>query len=200
VRRWLKGYDYLSDSTKHHMQPVVHRKGTSGTGYASFLDLVDLLFVKKFIDEGISLQRVRKALNEASLVLGTGHFARQLFYADNKNIYLQLRKEGNTILQLLSGGQQAIPSVIEQLTRQIVFDTSTGLAARWFPQGPEGLIVLDPRISFGRPSIVKKGIATETVYDLYMGGRKNQRNITDWLNLTNEEVEAAIQYEERIAA
>ena len=79
VNRWLKGYKYKYDEKIHHQPPLIHRQGTLGTSYASFLDLIDLLFAKRFVDYGISLQKVRIALDEAAIILETNHFARQCF-------------------------------------------------------------------------------------------------------------------------
>jgi len=70
VRRWLKGYGYNYGDSLRHQPPVVQRNEPTGS-YASFLDLVDLLFVKRFLDHGVSLQRVRRALDEAREILGT---------------------------------------------------------------------------------------------------------------------------------
>src|SRR5437588_274242 len=70
VRRWLKGYEYTyrvqHDQEPRHtrQEPVVVRH--SEEPYATFLDLVDLLFIKNFLDHGISLQRLRKALGEVA--------------------------------------------------------------------------------------------------------------------------------------
>ncbi len=50
VRRWLRGYEYTyAPSPSTHAQrrkkgPVVSRSGAEGSRYASFLDLIDLLF------------------------------------------------------------------------------------------------------------------------------------------------------------
>ena len=47
VRRWLKGYDYQYDAETRHQKPVISRNEYQETRYASFLDLIDLLFVKR---------------------------------------------------------------------------------------------------------------------------------------------------------
>jgi hypothetical protein len=58
--RWPQGYSYEYEAEtgrcKYAQQaPVVRREGTLGTIYASFLDLIDFLFVIQFLDHGISL-------------------------------------------------------------------------------------------------------------------------------------------------
>lgn len=200
VRRWLKGYNYYNGSDIHHIRPVLHRSAAKeSSNYASFFDLIDLLFAKQFLDNGISLQRLRKSLDEATKVLGTNHFARETFFSDGKNIYLKVRKHDGNLLQLLSGGQWVIAPIIMQLAKQIVFDHHTGLARRWMPQAGGGLVILDPLISFGRPSI-KKGIDTASIYDLYVAEGESIARVCSWMKLTPQEVEAAVSFETAIAA
>jgi len=179
---------------------VIRRKGTVGTSFASFLDLIDLLFAQRFINYGVSLQKLRKALDEAAEILHTDHFARRSFFTDGRNIYLQVKEEGNAILELLSGGQWVIPDIIKELSHQIDFDSATELALRWYPMGPDGLVVLDPMISFGRPAIVKRGIATGNVFDLFLAEERRVRPVCRWMDLSTNEVNAAIRFEEQFAA
>jgi uncharacterized protein (DUF433 family) len=200
VRRWLEGYNYQYLAQLRHQRPVIRRGNRPSTTYASFLDLVDLLFVKRFLDHGVSLQRARKALDEAARILGTDHFARQSFFTDGRSIYLQVKDEGDAILQLLSGGQWVIAEIILQLADHIEFDPSTELALRWYPMGAEHLVVLDPLVLFGRPGIAGRGVATANVYDLFVAERRSTRRVCSWMGLAQEEVEAAVEFEERLAA
>jgi uncharacterized protein (DUF433 family) len=164
------------------------------------LDLIDLLFVNKFLKYGISLQRIRKALNEANNILGGHHFAQRNFFTDGKNIYLQVKDEADALLELLSGGQWVIEKFIKELSHQIKFDEPTGFAKQWYPFGKNGLIVLDPKFSFGQPTIVGKGISTANVYDLFMGERKRIKKVCSWLSLREQEVRAAVNFESRLKA
>lgn len=200
IRRWLKGYQYVYADEVYHQQPVVPSHGPKGSTYASFLDLVDLLFVKRFLDHGLSLQKVRKALSEAKEILGTDHFARESFFTDGRNVYLKVRESGEAILELLSGGQWVIASIIQQLAAQIDFDSPSGLARRWYPMGPDGLVVLDPLVSFGRPTISGRGIATANVYDLFVAEQRQRDAVCSWMGLEPQEVVAAVEFEERLAA
>ncbi len=204
VRRWLMGYEYTYpigsniDLPKRHKEPVISRNVDSNC--ASFYDLIDLLFVKKFLEKGVSLQRVRKALKEAEELMGSRHFAHRIFFTDGRNIYLKVRHDADALLELLSGGQWVIAPIIEQLASQIDFDQPTGVAQRWYPLGPKGLIVLDPRISFGRPTIRGRGIATANVYDLFLGENRSVAHVCSWMNLKSKEVEAAVHFEILLAA
>lgn len=103
-------------------------------------------------------------------------------------------------MQLLSGGQWVISEVIKGLSHQIDFDPPSGLAKRWYPLGTQGLIVLDPAVRFGRPTIIGKGIEALNVYDLFIAEKRNEEAVHSWLNLTHPEVKAAVAFEEKLAA
>ena len=199
VRRWLSGYGYTYGDTVRHQPPVLQRRGAAGS-YASFLDLVDLLFVKRFLDYGISLQRVRLALDEAHGILGTRHFARQTFFTDGGNIYLEVREKGDAILELISGGQWVIPSVIRKLAQQIEFESPEGLARRWYPLGRGKPVVLDPLVSFGAPSIAGRGVKTANIHDLFIAEKRDVGAVRAWWDLTDVEIEAAVEFEVALAA
>jgi uncharacterized protein (DUF433 family) len=201
VRRWLKGYSYLYESGRRHKEPVLYRADVKAAStYASFLDLIDLLFAKKFLEHGISLQKLRKALDEATEILGTDHFAREAFFTDGKNIFLQVEKQGDDLLQLLTNGQWVIAHVILQLAKQIEFDRPTGLARRWIPLEGRGLIVIDPYIAFGRPTLVGKGIITANIYDFYKAENEDVERVCSWWKVSPQEVQAAVTFESAMAA
>lgn len=206
VRRWLKGYEYKYPSAdgsiviKGSQDPVVHRVGSEGTTYASFLDLIDLLFVKQFLRHGHSLQMVRLSLDEARKYLGTDHFARRIFFSSGHNIYLQMNGRGEAIIQLMTGGQWVIAPIIVALAKRIEFDEPTGWARRWFPFEDNRLIVIDPFVSFGRPSIAGKGISTANVYDFYLGEEEKISSVCEWFHLARREASAAIMFEQKLAA
>ena len=208
VKRWLQGYEYSylsgpeSETKLGHKGPVISRTESDLPSFASFLDLIDLLFVKQFLEHGISLQKIRKALSEAERLLGGHHFAQSSFFTNGKNIYLQIKNEtgADALLELLSGGQWVIAEFIKELAQQIDFDEPTGFARRWFPLGPDGLVVLDPKISFGKPTIIGKNISTENIHDFYLGERENVRNVCNWLNVIPDEVNAAVRFESRLKA
>ncbi len=206
VKRWLQGYEYSyisNDSGEEvwrHKDPVIGREDSDVPNYASFLDLIDLLFVKQFLKKGLSLQKIRKALNEAQALAGGHHFAQRMFFTDGKNIYMQVRDDANSLLELLSGGHWVISQFIKELAQQIEFDEPSGFAAKWFPLGKTGLVVIDPKVSFGRPTIIGKNISTDNIYDYYLGENENISKVCKWLDLSQDQVNAAIKFETTLNA
>jgi uncharacterized protein (DUF433 family) len=188
-------------STLIHQQPVIKQKDAEDSGYASFLDLIDLLFVRRFLEHGFSLQKIRKALAEAESIVGGHHFAHRVYFTDGREIYLRVRnKEWENLLQLLSGGQWVISEVILHMAKQVDFDEKTGFAEKWYPAGRDGGVVLDPRVCFGAPTIAGKGVRTSNIYDLFVAESGDTKEVSDWMNLRTEEVEAAVQFERALAA
>ena len=204
VRRWLRGYEYRYGDAVRGQPPVVQGGGTQSS-YASFLDLVDLLFVKRFLDHGVSLQRVRRALDEARRLLGTDHFARQTFFTDGGAIFLRLQEgaagdRGDAILELMSGGQWVIAPVIRELAQQIEFGSPEGLAKRWYPLGRDRPVVLDPMVAYGAPSIAGRGVKTTNIHDLFIAEDESLASVRAWWELSDDEIRAAVDFERQLAA
>jgi uncharacterized protein (DUF433 family) len=207
VRRWLRGYKYTysvksDNELRIGQKDSVFSRVQKDETFASFLELIDLLLVKELLEYGFSLQMIRKALFEAEEILDERHFARRCFFADAKGIYLQLKDKENAdaMLQLLAQGQWVIKPVIEQTAQKIVFDEKTDYAKRYYPLGATDLIVLDPKISFGAPTIKGRGIQTENVYDLYIAEGENIESVCSWMELNKNEIDSAIRFEQYLAA
>lgn len=199
VRRWVKGYRYRHASTVRHQSPVVNRK--TKTSYVSFFELIELLLVKQFLDHGISLQRIRTALSEAESIVGGGHLAQRVFFADGNEIFLRVQGKDNAIMHLLSGGQWAIAAVIEELGKQIEFFGPPREYARlWYPRGQDGHIVINPIVSFGSPSLIGRGITTANIYDLFVAEGNNHQAVEDWWGITRSEAMAAVEFERSLEA
>jgi len=204
VHHWLKGYEYPRPAPGGQRligkQPPIVTRETKYPNHASFLDLMDLLYIKHFLDQHISLQRLRKALKEAKTILGVNHFANETFFTHGREVFVKVSREGDAIIQLLSGGQWVMTSIIRQLSKKIEFHQPTGNAIRYYPQGQDGGIVIDPRIAFGAPSIIGKGTPTETIYKTFVAEHRRIESVCAWLNLSSSEVQAAIKYQELLAA
>jgi uncharacterized protein (DUF433 family) len=61
-------------------------------------------------------------------------------------------------------GERAAPRCRHAIAQE------TGLAERFWPLGRDSHIVIDPRVSFGRPVIVKTAITVESISSLAAGG------------------------------
>ncbi len=202
VRRWLHGYKYNYLKSEDFIpvvvtkDPVIERDESKEAIHASFLDLIELLFVKQFVKRGFSLQKIRKALEEAKELAAEHHIAHKYFFTDGSEIYLKMKElEDTALIQLLSGGQWVIADIIKQLAKQIEFQTETGFAERYYPLGRNGRIVIDPNICFGSPTLIGHGIRTENVFDLFIAEEQKVDKLSKWLNLDSNNIEAAVSFE-----
>jgi DNA-binding transcriptional MerR regulator len=100
--------------------PSVQQARGSGTQRLySFDDLVELRVIKRLLDTGVSLQRVREAIGE---LRSRGQSAADLILvSDGKNIYAL--DEEQEVIDLLAGGQGvfgiSVGPVIEQLRGEV---------------------------------------------------------------------------------
>jgi uncharacterized protein (DUF433 family)/DNA-binding transcriptional MerR regulator len=208
VRRWLKGYafpysDRQGGERWGHSPPVVPGHEYEGRLYASFLHLMDLLFVREFLARGLSLQRIRKLLDEVREVTAAPHFARRRLFARGQSVFLRLEAElehhSGGYLELGSGGQLAIPKFVEMIGKQIDFSATSNWAERWYPPGHSRIIVLDPKVSFGSPTIAGHRITTSTVHEAYLAEDQDVKAVCDWMIVAPREVRAAVKFEQSLA-
>jgi len=204
VKRWLQGYAFAyrtktEPQVRHSKKPPVvpgtqHRE----SNYASFLDVIDLLLVKKLLVDGISLQHARIVIDEAKDFLDTRHLGYETFFTLGGRVFLEI--DSSSIMALSAGGQMALERFIRELGHQIEFDERTKLAIRWYPLHPDRRVVVDPSVSFGRPVIAGRRVTTSNIYDFFVSEKRQVRVLCDWMDLDQEEVEAAVKLEEQLAA
>ena len=202
--RWLKGYTYkisrAPDSRSGSKGPIISRHRPSKGTYVSFLELIDLLAVKELLATGFSLQRLRNLLAEVASLTGQPHFAHEDFFRMGSRLFIRAQELEESMILLLSGGQSAMPGIIEAIAHKIQFDPITRAARKWFPRGQDYPVVVDPAISYGRPSIVKRGVATAVVYDLFLGESGDLDAASAWMSIDRQEAEAAVLFETQLAA
>ena len=183
VRRWL-------------------RMGAAGQARtrASFLDLIDLLFVTPFLARGLKLRQLRAALDEAGHLLGTDHYASRDFFTDGHGVFLRTRTYGDAVLRLLSDGRWIAADDIVDISGTIEFDAGSGVAERWYPSGVDGLIVIDPLVAGGRPAIDGRAVPTAEAHAAFRATGRSLADAGARLDLDTAEVEAAVLFEERSAS
>ena len=187
IGRWLS-------LKKSHVSRWLGRR----THCASCIDLIDLLFAKPFMDYGLSLRHLRAALSEISDLIGSDHFATKEFFTDGHGLFLRVHSFGTAILRLLSDGQWIATDEILRTAACIEFDSSSGLAVRWYPKGNNGLIVIDPCIAYGRPTIDGRAVATADVHASFEAEQRNIDSVCERFHLNSQEIEAAISFEEKL--
>lgn len=205
LRRWVKGYDYLTASgEKHHSDPVWRPIAPiDGELAVSFRDLIEARFVNAFRGAGVSWAIIRRAATEAGRMLGTPHpFATQRFKTDGKSIFGDI---GNRI-----GAPKLLDMARNQLAFNEVISPSlfTGLEfaadelVRWRPLGGRHLVVLDPTRSFGRPILDDSSVPTAVLAAATKAEGDDDdgvRRVARWFDVPPRAVTAAIEFERSIS-
>ena len=190
VRNWLYGMERQEALFKAPPAPMV-----------SFLQLIEIVVAAKFRkSERASLSRVRRAYANAKQYLQLEHpFA-----------YEQLEVVGGHIVRILhteatmasyqamdEPTQWTLPGVVADVKQQIRYEHE--LAAQWFPVGKEVPIVIDPRITSGRPTIQGRRVTVQIIHKRFLAGQ-NIDFIAQDFDIGNNVVEDAVRYGELVAA
>jgi uncharacterized protein (DUF433 family) len=200
ITRWVNGYTYYRKGKRRDIPPVYKKDfdTVNAKRIASFLDLIELLFISSFEKYGFSLQNIRKAADGAAKLLNTTHpFAKKCFFTDGRTILIKIAEKDNIpeLLDLLKGQYQMEPIVNQFLFECLDFD-KYDLAEKWWPLGKASRIVVDPKRNFGKPIINDKNIRIDTIYDLYHRN-KSVDEIAEWYEIDTKTINEAVQFYKR---
>ena len=165
----------------------------------SFLDLQQLRVVARLREAGVPLQAVRKGLIAArDVIAGTTPFAHLALKTDGRGVFMQVAEdEREPFLIDLVRNQYAFEKVLAPVLRDVEF--SDNYAARWWPTGRRGRVVLDPARSFGHPIDAETGVPTATLAEATRV-EGSVRNTARAYEVPEAAVREAIRFEDRLAA
>lgn len=171
LRSWVDGRTYkLADGTKGFSPPLIDRPDAEDPRL-SFNNLVEAHVLRALrVEHHVPMGHVRKALDYAQRECGIDR--------------LLIRRE----------------KILGAFLRRVVRDAE-GLPLRLYPGKSEErmVVAIDPRISYGRPSIARKGVSTAFLAKRFNAG-ETVEDLADSYGLTEEEVKEAIVYESARAA
>jgi uncharacterized protein (DUF433 family) len=150
IRRWLRGH-VIGGREYPRLWTSRLEKLDVESLYLSFLDLVQLRVAHAFIREGLSPQKVRRAIEYGAEIVSSDYpFASARF-----------RTDGKTLILHVLHGQYLMQKVIEPSLKGLEFEGD--IAARWWPLGRAKGIVIDPRRQFGQPIDDATGVPTSVL-------------------------------------
>jgi uncharacterized protein (DUF433 family) len=198
IIRWLRGHTIAGREYARLWRPQVDI-GDSCV-YLGFLDLVQVRVANAFINEGLSPQKVRKAIEYGSeIILHDYPFASARFRTDGKTVILHVLREGedDRLIDLFKSGQYVMHRIIEPSLKGLEFEQD--FAARWWPLGRSRGIVIDPKRQFGQPIDNATGVPTVVLANAAKAeGSINKAARAFMVPATS--VKRAIAFEERQAA
>lgn len=167
IRRWLGGYSFALDGGRRDMPPLwtPELPEVDDRLELGFRDLIELRFVRAFLDAGLHLHTIRNCLDYARECVDSDRpFSTRRFKTDGRTIFLEsLERSGEAKLLDLKKHQYAFKNVLERSFRDL--DIEDDAVARWRPYRGKATIVVDPARAFGQPIAAKSGVPTVVLAD-----------------------------------
>jgi uncharacterized protein (DUF433 family) len=161
----------------------------------SYFQLIEVAVVAAFRKQKVKLDRIRAAREWAARTLASEHpFAEYRFKEEAKHLWLDSSQiadlKPETVVQADQEGQLAWEPIIGKL-KEFVYEDE-GIVLQWRVAGLDSPIIIDPRISFGAPTV--RGTPTWVIKDRFNAGESDS-DIADDFRIEKEEVRQALKFE-----
>jgi len=205
LRSWFFGRRYRTKDGKSHNWGNLLEPASSEPFLLSFLNLVEChtLSIIRF-GRGIKIPAIRYAIQYLEEVSGPHPLANHEFLTSERDLYAQMMGQA---VNASRGGQTALPEVVSFFLTRIERDDDA-LASRFYPilrpsaaggrldlEAPKA-VVIDPRISFGRPAITGTRIPVDVIAERVRAGEQLS-GIAQDVRCDTEKIEQALRWELR---
>lgn len=205
LKAWCFGQAYrLPSGTRKKFQPVI-RSADSRARLLSFANLCELHVLSAIRrHHKIPLPKVRDSVEYVRSQLGSDRpLIDRQFRTNGIDLFVE---HASQLLNVSRQGQEAMRGDFELALARIERDSS-GTPIRLFPfsrtsaadKEQPRTVVIDPRLSFGRPVISKAAVPTEVVVDRFRAGDSVAEMAGDY-GVGEAEIEEALRFEQRRAA
>lgn len=189
LRNWLDGYSARGKSYR----PVLREEPT-GSDLLTWGEFVEAGYLNEYRRvQQIRLPEIRQYIDDWRQKLGVRHpLAHQQPYAGPGPGLMDTAESGtgDQIMYRFRDGQLTLTPWADEFVRKIGFDQE--IAQSYWPDGKDQPVVIDPRHSFGAPTVAS--IRTEILYEVFAAGDPVDE-IAHGYGLERRQVEAAIRYE-----
>jgi len=202
VRSWTVGRSYPVTEGKRFFEPLiaVTQQTPRLLSFTNLIEIHVLRAIRKH--HKIQLDKVRTALDFLEAQLKVTHpLAHEEFRTDGISLFIE---RYGTLINASAQGQTQLKAVLTQHLERIEPDDS-GLAIKLYPftrsdeaHNPR-IVVIDPRIAFGRLVIDGTGIPTSIIAERYKAGDSLQ-DLTEDYDCDLSQIEEAIRCEIPLAA
>ncbi|KYC42091.1 hypothetical protein WA1_19010 [Scytonema hofmannii PCC 7110] len=197
IRSWTVGRRYPIVSGSNFFKPLIPiRNGRPRL--LSFTNLIEVHVLRAIRKQHkIDLYKVRSALDFIEEQFQVSHpLAREIFRTDGVDLFIE--RYGSLINASKSGQEEMRDALNAHLER--IEPDDTGLAIKLYPftrsheEDNPRIVVIDPRIAFGRLVIAGTGIATDVLTERYEAGDSIDELAYDY-QIDRLAIEEAIRYE-----
>jgi uncharacterized protein (DUF433 family) len=198
LRSWVAGRTYPRQRGVGSFEPLIVPAEAEGVSRLSFYNLVEAHVLRALrTKHDVPLKHVRAALAYAGRELG---MPRMLLSEEMQtaggDIFLE---HLGTLVNLSKSGQLAVKELLAAHLERVERDSSA-IPIRLYPflvrsaESDSRSVVIDPRVSFGRPTIAGSGIRTAVLVQRIDAGESVEAIAADYV-LTGAQVKAAVLFE-----
>lgn len=195
TRAWLDGYE------RHGVRyPPVIRSEPTGEDLVTWGEFVELGYLREYRRQGVPLQRLRPVIDELRQAFATPYpLAIAKPYMFDKELVLEIQEKDELpaaiAIVIRSGQEILLAENASRFFKKVEFEPpDQGDVRRILPAGPASPVVIDPLVSFGRPTV--EGVATDRLWELHDAG-ESLEEISRGYDLSVELIRAAVAYEEQ---
>jgi uncharacterized protein (DUF433 family) len=197
LRSWVLGRQYPTADGSSDFPPLI-RPASRQPPWLSFSNLIEAHVLRSLrTQHGVPVKALRSALAYAEKTLRIDRLLlRPELRTDASKVFLDRYGE---LIELTASGQLAMRRLFADHLKRVEWDSSR-FPVRLYPflsaSAPSEAcpIVIDPRIAFGRPVVLSKGISTSTIAERVDAGESVDDIAADY-DLGQSEIEQAIVYE-----
>ncbi len=202
VRAWAFGQGYRYKGQRKRFQSVIDTADRKARRL-SFTNLVELLVLAAIRRKyRVSLAQVRKAVEYLGRAIPGPHpLAANLFLTDRVDLFVDTFGD---LLNISRDGQRAMRELITSYLELVERDpkgipVKLYLPLRNAPTRATSVVVIDPRVAFGRPVIDGTGVRTDVIRGRFQAGDSCETLAHDY-GLTHDQVQDVIRSELAVAA
>ena len=197
LRSWVLGRQYPTAGGRGEFPPLI-QPASRDPAWLSFSNLIEAHVLRSLRTEhGVPVKALRDALAYAQRKLGIDRLLlRPELRAEPGKVFLDRYGQ---LIELTAAGQLAMRHLFDEHLKRVEWDSSR-FPVRLYPfilpsaASAERPIVIDPRIAFGRPVMLRKGISTSTIAERVDAGESVEELAADY-GLRSAEIEQAVVYE-----
>jgi uncharacterized protein (DUF433 family) len=197
LRSWVLGREYPTAEGASRFRPLI-RPASRQPALLSFWNLIEAHVLRSLRTEyGVPVKAVRAALAFAEKQLGIDRLLlREELRTHAGELFLERYGE---LINLSASGQLAMRRLLTEHLERVEWDPSQ-FPVRLYPflavvlPGDERPIAIDPRIAFGRPVLLRRGVSTSAIAERIDVGETVADLAADY-DLNPAEIEQAVIYE-----
>ncbi len=197
IRSWTVGRYYQIASGSSFFKPLIliHDRKPRLLSFTNLIEIHVLRAIRQH--HKIQLNNVRDALDFVEEQFQVSHpLAREIFRTDGVSLFIE---RYGSLINASKRGKEELRDAFNAHLKRIEPD-DTGLAIKLYPftrpheEDSPRIIVIDPRIAFGRIVIDGTGIATDVLAERYEAGDSIDELAYDY-EVDRLKIEEAIRYE-----